>query len=97
LSKKVSDARIEVTRNTVSTMHINENCVNVHFDIDIRARDSIERKQVTEDHRMRYLFLPEVEHLLGMTGFQLSSAQSWMTRKVLDDRSWYACLVCVAV
>lgn len=97
LSKQVSDDRIEVTRSTVSTMHVNENCVNVHFDIDIQSRDSAERRQIAEDHRMRYLFLPEIEQFLGMTGFRLGSAQSWMTRNVLDDRSWYACLVCVAV
>lgn len=97
LSKKVSDDRIEVTRSTVSTMHVNENCVNVHFDIDIQSRDSASRRQVAEDHRMRYLFLPEIEQFLGMTGFQLRSAQSWMTRDALDDRSWYACLVSVAV
>lgn len=97
LCKHVSDDRIEVTRHTVPTMHVNENCVNVRFDIDIATRDGSDHRQVFEDHRMRYFFLPEIEKFLELSGFRLLSARTWMTRNPLDDRSWYACLVARAL
>lgn len=97
VAKKVADDRIEVTRLAHPTMHFNENCVNVRFDIEISTRDAASRQVVVENHRMRYFFLPEVEHFLSSRGFRLHSAQAWMSRKALDDCTWYACFVAQAV
>jgi SAM-dependent methyltransferase len=97
LTKQVFDSRIEIERHTCSTMHVNDNCVNVHFDITITARESGACEHMAEDHRMRYLFLPELVQYLAWSGFVLRDARSWMSDKALDDRSWYACLTCQAV
>jgi SAM-dependent methyltransferase len=97
LSKQVSDEVIEVTRRTTPTMLVNENCVDVHFDVDITARAGGERRQLAEDHRMRYLFLPEIEGLLGLGGFRLCNAYAWRSVLPPADSSWYVCAVAQAV
>ena len=48
--------------------------------------------EVSETHRMRYLFLPEIEYLLGGSGFEIVQAQQWMTGHPLSDATWYACI-----
>lgn len=91
--KEVADDRIEVRRETTPTMHVNSNAVEVRFDIDITSRSADSSRRLSEVHRMRYLFLPEIEQRLHDAGFALVSAQAWMTRQLLDDRSWYGCVL----
>lgn len=90
--KRVSDERIEVVRKTTPTMLVNLNRVDVRFDVDIASRGGGDTRQLSETHRMRYLFLPEIERLLQSADFVLLSAQAWLTRRPLDDRSWYGCV-----
>jgi SAM-dependent methyltransferase len=92
-TKQVCDDTIDVVRQATPTMRVNQNCVDVRFDIDIRASATGERRQVTEHHRMRYLFLPEIEQFLALEGFELETASAWMSDRQLDDRSWYGCVV----
>lgn len=91
--RRVDDERISVQRRTTPTMLVNRNCVDVQFDIEVRPRDGGAARTFGEVHRMRYLFLPEIESALEAAGFELVSAQRWMTHEPLDDRSWYACIV----
>jgi SAM-dependent methyltransferase len=95
--KEVADERIEVRRETRPVMRFDDNVVDVHFDVQIRARQDGRTQTVSEVHAMRYLFLPELRALLAATGFALQRAERWMTGTALDDRSWYACLVARAV
>ncbi|OYT98229.1 MAG: SAM-dependent methyltransferase [Burkholderiales bacterium PBB1] len=89
--KEVRDDRVSIVRRTTPTMQVNANLVDVHFDIEITAIESGEQRRVAEDHRMRYLFVPEVDHLLGASGFELVATRAWMSQAEPDDRSWYAC------
>lgn len=89
--KEVRDDRVAVVRRTTPAMQVNANLVDVHFDIDITALESGEQRRITEDHRMRYLFVPEVDHLLGASGFELVASRVWMSAAALDECSWYAC------
>ena len=89
--KRVEDDQISVVRRTRPEMHVNRNCVDVRFDISVTSKDSELRREICETHRMRYLFLPEIEQLLGDAGFECVQAQRWMTGQPLDDTAWYAC------
>lgn len=97
VEKRVADARIDVQRATTSTMDVNRNCVDVRFDVQITSRLDDARREISETHRMRYLFLPEVEHFLGAAGFALATAHTWLTRDPPDDRQWYVCIVARAL
>jgi SAM-dependent methyltransferase len=94
--KEVSDDRIDVRRETAPSMFINDNRVDVRFDVEIRARDGGDRTTVQEVHPMRYLFLPELDALLQRTGFERSGAWAWMSDQPPSDHSWYACVAAIA-
>lgn len=95
--KEVADEHVQVRRETTPTLHVNSNSVDVRFDIDINGRIAGQSRQLTEIHRMRYLFLPEIEQRLHDAGFGMIAAQSWMTRQPLDDKSWYGCVLARAI
>jgi len=92
-SKNVEDDRISVARTTVPVMLVNENCVDVCFDVRVTARGEGGERSFSERHRMRYLFLPEIEEALRTARFELVSSQAWMSREPLGDRTWYGCVV----
>lgn len=95
--KDVADERIVLRRETTPVMRLDDNGVDVHFEVQIRAHADGRTQTVSELHRMRYLFLPELRLALEAAGFELQRAERWMSGEALDDRSWYACLVAVAV
>ena len=92
-TKNVADQNISVARKSVPVMHINQNCVDVCFEVTVSACIDARVQTINERHRMRYLFLPEIEQSLDSSDFELVSSQAWMTREPLDDRSWYGCVV----
>lgn len=91
--KEVSDDRIAVRRRTTPTMYVNDNCVDVRFDVDILSRADARAERLTEVHRLRYLFLPEILNRLAGNGMSLLKAEAWSTREPLSDRSWYGCVI----
>ncbi len=92
-SKNVADEQITVARTTTPLLLVNENCVDVCFDVTVTARADGRTQAFAERHRMRYLFLPEIAKSLEATGFELLSSQAWMSRAPLDDSTWYGCVV----
>lgn len=92
-TKNVANEDISVLRKTVPVMRINQNCVDVCFEVTIAPRAEARAQTFNERHRMRYLFLPEIEESLAASGFEMMSSQAWLTREPLDDRSWYGCVV----
>ena len=96
VTKEVSDERIAVRRETRPKVHVNENCVEVRFDVYITSRLDGRSEHVVETHMMRYLFLPEIEQRLRSCNFRLLHAYRWMSKEQLSDKSWYGCVVAAA-
>jgi len=94
--KEVSDDRIGVRRETTPVLHVNQNCVEVRFDVQITSSIDGRCERLLEAHMMRYLFLPEIEERLNRCGFRLASSSKWMSNESLSERSWYGCVVAVA-
>lgn len=95
--KEVSDDRIRVERSTTPAIEVNRNLVDIRFDLKVESRLDGSVYAVTENHRMRYLFLPEIERLLEQSGFQLLRANAWMTDEELSESTWYGCVTARAV
>jgi SAM-dependent methyltransferase len=95
--KEVEDARILVRRDTTPVVHVNDDRVDVRFDVTIRARDGGAEQRVQEVHPMRYLFLPEIDLFCERAGFERTAARAWLSDHAPSDRSWYACVACRAV
>ena len=87
-TKEIEDAHWKLVRHSKPTMHYNQNRVDVQFDITIEERLSGKKEKIREIHRMRYLFLPELEVLLNLRGFGILSCSEWMSNERPSEKSW---------
>ena len=86
--KRIQDDKIKVTRIAESETLVNENSVNVNYTVFIEDKESGKVGQLKETHRMRYLFMPELNFLLAKNGFNIIVSKQWMTDFDLTDSSW---------
>lgn len=86
--KRIDDEHIKVTRIAEPVMRVNENIVDVSYTVFIEEKETGKIDQLQETHRVRYLFLSEIEKILRGCGFQLLISQAWMTDCPLGYEHW---------
>jgi SAM-dependent methyltransferase len=91
--KRMADDRTEVVRIAEPVLHINEDLVDVHYEILVRDLQTGRVEVLKETHRMRYLFKPEIERLLKACGVQLLDCFEWMTGRPPGCNTWGVCFV----
>lgn len=91
--KRLSGDGFDVTRLAEPVLHPNENVVDVNYQIMITDRQSGKLQQLEETHRMRYLFVPEVQALLERAGLRLDRACEFLTDGALSFSTWNALFV----
>lgn len=95
-TRRAENQEFSVCRTATPTLHPEQNCVEVHYDIDIVSKPSVQNpqdRQLQETHVMRYLFLPELETLLEQSGFILHNAEEWLTGARPGLETWSVCCV----
>ena len=85
--KRLADDKIDVTRIAEPEMHPTENVVDVNYTVFIADKASGATEVVRETHRMRYLFLPELE-LLRSAAFEERATHAWMSSDAPGLQSW---------
>ncbi len=83
----------KIVRKSLPTLYPNENIAEIKFKFNLSDNKNKSENSFTEIHRMRYLFYPEIEMLLKMSGFALIHAEEWMTGQPIGFNSWYALFV----
>ncbi len=96
-SKKFEDVNITVNRTATPHFHPTRNQVDVHFDIAISNKQSRTTENIKEIHKMRYLFNPEIELLLGENNLKIVHSEEWLTGNKPDFNSWYVTFICQRV
>ncbi len=92
--KELEDEQIKITRIAQPVMYPNHNLVDVNYQLFIRDKQSNAVDEIRETHSMRYLFVPEIELLLGNAGFEIKSCHEWLSETAPTLESWNAVLVC---
>jgi len=87
--KRLEDDEIEITRITEPVMYYNKNIVDVNFEVLIEDKKTRQIEKINETHKMRYLFLPEIEMLANKIGLKIINSFKWMTYENLSSDSWY--------
>lgn len=87
-SKLVERSELRVTRLGEPTVDTNSNLVTVKYTLTIDNLRNNRTDKVQEVHRMRYLFLPEIEAFTAAAGFELVECGEWLTRRPLSPASW---------
>lgn len=95
--KRVEDEQNVGTRLAEPVLRADRNMVDVNYHVFIRSKQTGAVHEVRERHEMRYLFVPEVEYLLGQAGFKLLHGEEWMTGRPAGVDTWGVCFVAGAV
>ena len=91
--KRLQGDGFDVTRLAEPAFHPSENVVDVNYQILIRDAKTKRTQELRETHRMRYLFVPEVQHMLESVGLRLDRACEFMTDGELGFGTWNALFV----
>lgn len=75
-------------------MRVEDNVVNVLYEILIANKQTDKLRKLTEIHSMRYFFAPEIRYYLETAGFELLCCVDCETLEKTDFSSWTA--YCVA-
>jgi SAM-dependent methyltransferase len=86
--KRLEDGTTRVLRIAEPVLREAEDCVEVNYTVQVEDLASGVREEITEQHLMRYLFLPEIDLLLEAAGLERIDAREWLNDQPLSNRSW---------
>ncbi|MCK4822247.1 SAM-dependent methyltransferase, partial [bacterium] len=87
----IIEQAMEIKRVARPKMLENSNCVEVDYDMTIHDKTTGNVEEFAECHRIRYLFLPEIEEFLRQAGMELAFAHEWMSGKEPGLDTWGLC------
>jgi hypothetical protein len=79
---------VKIIRIATPTLLVNDNLVDVRYDLTIIEKSCGRCSQIVENHRMRYLFWPEIQSLLSRHGLIQVEFREWLSERVPDQTSW---------
>jgi SAM-dependent methyltransferase len=91
--KRLNNDQIEITRLAEPVIHDAANTVDVNYTVHIKNIATEKIEEIKETHRMRFLFLPEIDLLLDANGFDRVSAEEWLSRKSPSLDTWGICVI----
>ncbi len=86
--KEVENELISVHRMAKPIIHLNENIVDVNFEIQVTRKKDKSLEKFDELHRMRYLFEPELNLIAHHSGFSDLASYKWLTLEKSSELSW---------
>lgn len=95
--KRFEDNEIAITRIAEPVIHVNDNIVDVNYQIFVKNKQTGAVEELQEVHKMRYLFQPEIEWLAAANGFEFITCREWMSERIPDFKSWGVYCVCRAL
>lgn len=93
--KRMDSEAIAVTRIAEPVLHPAECICDVNYNVFVRDKADGAIHEFSETHRMRYLFLTELELLAEAAGLRLVESFEWMTGRPPSDDTWGLCSVFV--
>jgi SAM-dependent methyltransferase len=91
--KRFENSDTRVVRIAEPTMQFNENLVEVDYEVRVTDRASGRTEEIREQHRMRYLFGPELRSGLEAAGLELVYLGEWMSDSEASERTWNVVVV----
>lgn len=87
--KRLEDEDLHVTRLAEPEQQPTQNSVIVNYDVFLKSKRTGSLSEIRESHRMRYLFLPEIQKNLIDVGMELCRSGGWNSTRPLDSSTWY--------
>jgi SAM-dependent methyltransferase len=95
-TKRFENDDITITRVATPTLFVNDNLVDVRYDVTVIEKSSGRSSEFTESHRMRYFFWPEIESLLSRHCMRPITFRKWLVDEAPDETSWNSLVVAAA-
>lgn len=91
--KRFDNDDMHIYRIAEPVMFPNENVVEVHYEIIAKDKKNNSLEIINEVHKMRYLFLPELQQIAQKYDFNLLNAFEYMSMEKLSFQSWNGCMI----
>jgi SAM-dependent methyltransferase len=91
--KEIENELISVVRLAEPVLHYAQNLVEVNYTLQIKDKAQKINQDFKEQHRMRYLFYPEIEMITQFLGFEIIRFETWMDGGT-PENNWYVTFVC---
>jgi SAM-dependent methyltransferase len=91
--KTVLDGGLKITRLSTPLNRVSENVVEVDFDIVVRNGIESENESFHESHHMRHFGIKEIDLLARLTGFELLTAEEFLTGQEPGNETWSVCFL----
>jgi SAM-dependent methyltransferase len=86
--KRMASDAIRVTRLAEPVIDVMASCVDVNYQVLVHDKATHAVTELTETHRMRYLFQTEIEMLARAAGFNVQSSGEWLTGRPPGVDTW---------
>jgi SAM-dependent methyltransferase len=87
-TKTFEDDEVKIHRFATPTLSVNDNVVNVRYDLVVVDKLLGRCREIVEIHRMRYLFWPEIVSLLLRHGLKPLEFCEWLSGREPDQSTW---------
>lgn len=91
--RRAEDDGIRVTRTARPVHRVEEQIVEVNYEVQIEDRRTGATERINEVHRMRYFFLTEIEAGLRAAGMVIEKTGAGLTPRALSPDAWYGLVV----
>lgn len=91
--KRMADDQVEITRIAEPVIYTNENRVDVNYTIYSRELGAGSVQTLQETHPMRHFSLPEIDIVAGVHGFEVITAEEFLTGNVPSESTWGVCVI----
>jgi hypothetical protein len=88
--KIMEDDNTKITRYATPVHRVNDNIVEVHYDIELIDKKNGNERKLSECHNMRYWFIPELKYLAKQAGFSVVCSGGWLSEKEPAITDWNA-------
>lgn len=94
--KTLEDSAIRLRRTATPTLFEDRHVINVHYDMELTTKADGSVCQFSEDHLMRYWFLPELRELAVSASFIVLAEGAWMSSTAPSNQDWSAWMLAQA-
>jgi predicted TPR repeat methyltransferase len=86
--KKISNNEVDITRFAEPISKINENIIDVNFEILIKTKKRNTLDLIIEQHSMRYFSIPEIKLFSQLAGLEFLYAEEFLTSNSPSINTW---------
>jgi SAM-dependent methyltransferase len=91
--KKIKNKEISVIRTAKPKIDINNNIVNVEFEIIVKDLKTKKITKLLENHSMRHFSIPEIKLLAKLTNFKVIKIEEFLTGNRPSENTWGVCFI----